>query len=198
MSSDSESDGDYVPEEPEQLSEEESANEETDLQYENEVTQNNRKRKAFKKTKGKKKIKSKNGIKEMPCLEKSVNVIKESNNAEEDKQREEDLWAKFLEGTDTISKKTTSNESSIKKKEDKEVNKDNIKKIEEAADTTTCLSKPANTQQTSKETKIFEFAGEKIVVENNVIKEKIKVDSPVTGNLKDTSLFSYYAPDSEN
>lgn len=173
MSSGSESDEDYVPEAPEQLSEEESANEETELQYENEVSeQKAKKRKATEQTNIKKKLKAKNGCTGVSQEDKIEEAVDEVKNPEEDKKREEDLWAKFLEGTDTQSKLTT-NETSLKKDEIRPLNN---KTNEDSKDI------KQNNDAKTKEAKIFEFAGEKIVVENNVIKGKLSADSPITGN----------------
>ncbi|KOB68307.1 putative GTP-binding protein, partial [Operophtera brumata] len=73
----SESDDDYVPDEnPVQLSEEESADDETEKQFENEVEQKT-KRKAV------------------------AEESKEELDPEDQKKKEDDLWAMFLDGTDT-------------------------------------------------------------------------------------------------
>lgn len=176
MSSGSESDEDYVPGEPEKLSEEESADEETDLQFEKELEHTRNKRIATQSAKGKKKRKIKDGVKEVindTKEEPNENLVQ--SNPEEEKKREEDLWAKFLEGTDTKPKPVTKESNTqpldkvneIKKEDDGE----NIKKKLDDKD---------------KEKRIFEFAGETIVVENNTIKEKIK-----TPETADTGIYLY-------
>lgn len=160
MSSGSESDEDYVPKEPDQLSEEESADDETEAQYENEVEQKTKKRKAVQ-TNTKKKKKIANDDKEES---KEKEIIQEETKPEEEKKREDDLWAMFLEGTDTKPKstnnKTETQPTKVITKFDNTLPSKNTK-------TTTESDK-------EKERRIFEFAGETIVVENNVIKEKIK------------------------
>ncbi|CAK1545003.1 unnamed protein product [Leptosia nina] len=159
MSSGSESDDDYVPAEPEKVSEEESADEETEKQYENEVE--NRKRKGLPPRKGKKKLKTKNAT----PLEEAVEVNKEcAKDPEDEKKREEDLWEKFLEGTDSKPKQKTEETTVIpNKKDERDSDKDKTK-----------LNKPVTESDKDRERRIFEFAGETIVVENNVIKEKVK------------------------
>lgn len=160
MSSGSESDEEYVPGEPEQVSEEESADEETNQQYEKELEHKTRKRKAAEETKNKNKIRIR-----VPdvVVEKKVEekVPEQTLGAEEEKKREDDLWAKFLDGTDT---KPKPKETLIQTDKPIPVHSKDIAK---------------NTKQTKeddkeREKRIFEFAGETIVVENNVIKEKIK------------------------
>lgn len=79
----------------------------------------------------------------------------------------------FLDGTDTkpkakVEPATPKLESAVKEP---------IKPAENGKTNTKVDAK-------SKETKIFEFAGETIVVENNVIKEKIKTsESKASGNI---------------
>lgn len=162
MSSGSESDEDYVPGEPEKLSEEESADEETDLQFEKELEHTRNKRIATQSAKGKKKRKIKDGVKEVinnTKEEPNENLVQ--SNPEEEKKREEDLWAKFLEGTDTKPKPVT-----------KELNTQPLDKVNEIKkdDDGENIKQKLN----DKEKRIFEFAGETIVVENNTIKDKIK------------------------
>ncbi|KAJ2943711.1 hypothetical protein O0L34_g16824 [Tuta absoluta] len=169
MSSGSDSDEEFVPGEPEQLSEEESADDETDLQFEREQEHKAKKRKAAQETKGKKKRRTRNNAEVDEEEEKAVvEKVPVQLDPEEEKKHEEDLWAKFLEGTD----------SKPKPKEPS--------KIEPAKPTT--QEKPATStvqqnkeDEKARERRIFEFAGETIVVENDVIKEKIKTDgvSPV-------------------
>ncbi|CAG4949978.1 unnamed protein product [Colias eurytheme] len=160
MSSGSESDDDYVPEEPEKVSEEESADEETEQQFENEVETKTKKRKSKQQSAPKKKIKKDEVTEETkePEPEKQGTA-----DPEEEKKREEDLWAKFLEGTDSKPKPKTQEIISQPVKGDT-VNIANKKKIEPPK---------ANTDK-DREKRIFEFAGETIVVENNVIKERVK------------------------
>ncbi|KPI97291.1 Craniofacial development protein 1 [Papilio xuthus] len=165
MSSGSESDEDYVPKEAEQLSEEESADDQTEAQYENEVDQKTKKRKAVQK-KSKKKKKISNGDKVESKEENET--VKDETKPEDEKKREDDLWAMFLEGTDT--KPKSANSSKTEKQPTKTVTK---------CDTLPTKITSTNTKTSSetdkeKERRIFEFAGETIVVENNVIKEKIK------------------------
>lgn len=182
MSSGSDSDEDYVPGEPEKVSEEESADEQTDLQYEKELDHNTKKRKSKLLAKSKKKIKTKNGTNEIVSDETEGKDDEPPKlNPEEDKKKEDDLWAKFLEGTDTILKpKVTESNNTTKPIENnqKESSNNTINKnIKEKED------------DKEREKRIFEFAGETIVVENNVIKEKIKTsDNKATGK-----LFIYYA-----
>ncbi|XP_068618748.1 uncharacterized protein Ns2 [Battus philenor] len=170
MSSGSESDEDYVPKEPELLSEEESAEEETEAQYENEVEQKNNKRKSVQK-KCKKKKKLSHSIQEMN-EEKEVVKVEDKKIAEDEKKREDDLWAMFLEGTET---KTKSSKSEVPIQEtkstagcDKTISVKSISSPENF--------KPNTNSDKERERRIFEFAGETIVVENNVIKEKIKTN----------------------
>nr|XP_021192857.2 uncharacterized protein LOC110378076 [Helicoverpa armigera] len=172
MSSGSESDEDYVPGEPEKVSEEESANEETDLQFEKELEQKAKKRKNVTETKGTKKRKTRNGEQEKEgSPAKEIEESEPVQNPEEEKKKEDDLWAKFLEGTDTKPKPTSTVTSTSVNTPTKPV-----------------VSKPevptakSNDDQ-AREKRIFEFAGETIVVENNTIKERIKTaDSPATGS----------------
>ncbi|CAD0200905.1 unnamed protein product [Chrysodeixis includens] len=173
MSSGSESDEDYVPGEPEKLSEEESADEATDQQYENELEQKAKKRKIVNESKGKKKRKTKDPVKE-PEVEspEKEEVSEEVINPEEEKKKEDDLWAKFLEGTDSKPKATSTVTSSAT---NTIVNKETVKKDE-----------PKKNDDQAREKRIFEFAGETIVVENNKIKEKIKTaDSPLAASAVD-------------
>lgn len=170
-SSGSESDEDYVPGEPEVVSEEESANEETDLQFSKEQEQKTKKRKKDKETKGTKKRKTTNGESEDDEPPEKAEEIEEIVNPEEQKKKEDDLWALFLEGTDSKAKPTsTVTSSSIDTKpvvSNTEIAKKDVPKSDDQA----------------REKRIFEFAGETIVVENNTIKEKIKTaDSPAIGN----------------
>ncbi|XP_075979165.1 yeti [Anticarsia gemmatalis] len=179
MSSGSESDDDYVPGEPEQLSEEESANEETDQQYEKEVELKVKKRKVEQESKGKKKRKTRNGVTEIrsESPEEQPEEIQAPLNPEEEKKKEDDLWAKFLEGTDTkpkpAAKQTT---ATVEPSKPVAVKADPPKKQTPADD------------NKAREQRIFEFAGETIVVENNKIKEKIKTaESPATGSSEGSS-----------
>lgn len=168
MSSDSECDEDYVPGEPEQVSEEGSADEETDLQYEKELEHKSKKRKSLQDTKGKKKRKTRNGGKERDPAEEvkeTKEVIEETFDPEEEKKRSDDLWAKFLEGTDKPPHKAPVKATSTTTEPVKSV--DNSK-------TAAKTNKQNSDEAKAREKRIFEFAGETIVVENNVIKEKIK------------------------
>ncbi|XP_034831172.1 uncharacterized protein Ns2 [Maniola hyperantus] len=165
MSSGSESDDDYMPEEPVQVSEEESADDETNLEYEKEVEHKAKKRKSEQPSEGKKKLKTRNSIKYIQNKEEvtSEEVELAAQIPEEDKKREDDLWAKFLEGTDTKPKCKKSEPSpmlTIKSDSDVEPTQANVSKDKE--------------DDKEREKRIFEFAGETIVVENNMIKEKIK------------------------
>lgn len=171
MSSGSESDEDYVPGEPEQLSEEGSADEETEQQYEQEVDQNIKKRKLAKESATKKKQKTGNRVKDIePKSPETVGEIEAPVNLEEEKKKEDDLWAKFLEGTDTKPK-------SVVKQNDSNIDESKSVKKEEAPKKFAASSN----DDKAREQRIFEFAGETIVVENNKIKEKIKTaDSPAT------------------
>lgn len=175
MSSGSDSDEEYVPKEPEQLSEEGSADEETDLQYEKELEHKSMKRKAVTATKGKKKRRTRNGATETePELEENKDEPAIVTNPEEEKKREEDLWAKFLEGTDTKPKSAPK----------ETVSNSNIQAATSTPDANKSTKEVKSDDAKERERRIFEFAGETIVVENNVIKEKIKTaDSPATGNL---------------
>lgn len=170
-SSGSESDEDYVPGEPEKVSEEESANEETDLQFEKELDQKAKKRKVVKQTKGAKKRRTRTGGTEEEKSPVKAEETEEIANPEEQKKKEDDLWAMFLEGTDSKPKPTsTVTSSSIN------ASKPVLSKTE-----TPKKDVPESDDQ-AREKRIFEFAGETIVVENNRIKEKIKTaDSPATG-----------------
>lgn len=184
MSSGSESDEDYVPGEPEQVSEEGSADEETDLQYEQELEHKSKKRKANKQVnEGKrKKVKTRKANKETVTEEDvNVEVLKEVIDPEEQKKREEDLWAKFLDGTDTKPKSTSKQITSIASQPAKtntnntDINEKKPKDYKESKD-----------DEKARERRIFEFAGETIVVENNVIKEKIKTpEVPTTASKLD-------------
>ncbi|XP_060802576.1 uncharacterized protein LOC106135185 [Amyelois transitella] len=175
MSSGSDSDEDFIPGEPEQVSEEGSADEETDLQYERELEHKSKKRKAVPESKGKKKLRTRNSIKEKSPEPEEKPKKEEIVDPEEEKKREEDLWAKFLEGTDTKPKAAPKTLMTASAKppviEDTKKNKETAKEKE----------KPEEDDK-ARERRIFEFAGETIVVENNVIKEKIKTaESPGTG-----------------
>lgn len=180
MSSGSESDEEFVPGEPEQLSEEDSADEETNLQYEKELEHKTKKRKSTEETMATKKRHTRNGVKEIELeqVEEKEEVSGKPLDPVEEKKREEDLWAMFLEGTDTKPKPAA-----------KETNSSEPVKPTAVADTS--QEKPLTKHTTDKkseddkarERRIFEFAGETIVVENNVIKERIKTaDSPAAGN----------------
>lgn len=168
MSSGSESDGEYVPGEPEQVSEEESADEETDQQYEKELEHKTQKRKAKEETKGKNK-RFRNRVLDEEKVEK--NLPEPPLDAEKEKKREDDLWAKFLEGTDT-------------KPKPKETSLQIDKSIPVHSKDTAKNAKQTKEDNKERERRIFEFAGETIVVEKNVIKEKIKAaESPVPGKI---------------
>lgn len=162
MSSGSESDDEYVPGEPEQVSEEESADEETDQQFEKELEHKTKKRKAAEEIKGKKKRKTRNGVPDNVVEKKVEEKLPEPEiDSVEEKKREDDLWAKFLDGTDT---KPKAKELTSQPEKPVPIDSKDI---------------PKNTKQTKddekeRERRIFEFAGETIVVEDNVIKEKIK------------------------
>ncbi|XP_046968546.1 nucleolar GTP-binding protein 2 [Vanessa cardui] len=162
MSSGSESDDDYVPGEPEKVSEEESADDETDLQFEKELEHKTNKRKSAKSSKGKKK-KVKKCVDEV--FSDSNEEVEEKNvimgDPEEEKKRQDDLWAKFLEGTDTKPKSATK-ELNDTKVVVKNIEPKKEEKVQETGD------------EKERERRIFEFAGETIVVENDTIKEKIK------------------------
>lgn len=181
MSSGSDSDEDFVPGEPEQLSEEGSADEETDLQYEKELEHKVKKRKTVQESKGTKRRRTRNGGKESEP-EREVKQVEpeEALDPAEEKKREEDLWAKFLEGTDKP--KTTTKAASTHVEPAKAVVKDTP---------ATNTVKQNKDESDAREKRIFEFAGETIVVENNVIKEKIKtVEAPSSGSLHIT-IFLY-------
>ncbi|GBP18998.1 Craniofacial development protein 1 [Eumeta japonica] len=167
MSSGSESDEDYTPGEPEKLSEEESADEETDIQYEKELEQKMTKRKARNTSKTKKKRRADDVVVEVNKKKLHVEESEKCLGPEDEKKREDDLWAKFLEGTDTIPK--TISKQNNTDNFDAELNT----KIKE---TNTPMTTQNKVDKESREQRIFEFAGETIVVENNVIKEKIKTD----------------------
>ncbi|XP_047516772.1 nucleolar GTP-binding protein 2 isoform X2 [Pieris napi] len=170
MSSESESDDDYVPVEQEKLSEEESADEETEQQYDNEVETVKKKRKRAppsKRNKRSKVIEQKSDD-ETTVLE--TNIVK----PEEEKKREEDLWAQFLEGTDSKPKSKT---EEIVTQPEKVVQKDIESK---KSDTSSSQS------DNEREKRIFEFAGETIVVENNVIKERVKTAEKPASVLNDS------------
>ncbi|XP_063828249.1 nucleolar GTP-binding protein 2 [Ostrinia nubilalis] len=175
MSSGSESDDDYVPGEPEQLSEEESADDETDLQYEKEVEHKAKKRKTAAAAKTTKKRKTRNGTKE-PTPEPEEKKVEQPEQIDpvDEKKKEDDLWAKFLEGTDS-KPKPTANVSST--------NNETVKPVVDKAKPET---KVENTNDDkAREKLIFEFAGETIVVENNVIKEKIKTaEAPASAKIQ--------------
>lgn len=169
MSSGSESDDDYVPGEPEQVSEEDSADQETDLQYNKEQEHKAKKRKAAQEINGTKKSKTKNSVKET-VIEKEEVEDPGLDDPVEDKKREDDLWAMFLDGTDS---KPKAKETKVIEPVKPEVSKDKIETKE---------VKKNSEDDKARERRIFEFAGETIVVENNVIKEKIKTaESPATG-----------------
>ncbi|XP_023946672.2 uncharacterized protein LOC112052020 [Bicyclus anynana] len=173
MSSGSESDDDYVPEEPGPLSEEESADEETNIEYEKEVEHKTKKRKSAQLTKGKKKLKTKNGIKEILKTEEEVIEKEEpaTQDSEEEKKRVDDLWSKFLEGTDTKPKpKISESNASQATKSSNDV-------LESAKATVSTKNKEDDKER---EKRIFEFAGETVVVENNMIKERIKTGESAT------------------
>ncbi|CAH2217192.1 jg2774 [Pararge aegeria aegeria] len=165
MSSGSESDDDYVPEEPAQVSEEESADEETNIEYEKEVEHKTKKRKSVQLSNGKKKIKTRNGVSEIQTKEKvePESLELEAQIPEEDKKREDDLWSKFLEGTDTKPKSTITESNTVKPAQ----SSTNIPEAKK-------LSAKEKEDDKERERRIFEFAGETVVVENNVIKERIK------------------------
>lgn len=164
MSSGSESDDDYVPGVPEQLSEEESADDETEHQYEKEQEQKatKRKLKSEKVTKKKRKLR-KDVDEEVKECEDNKESAAAPIKPEEEKKYEEDLWAKFLEGTDTKPKNKANDLSTPKPAQQTEI----------------ITSKtPANVDdEKSREKRIFEFAGEKIVVENNEIAETLPANS---------------------
>lgn len=176
MSSGSESDEDFVPGEPEQLSEEESADEETDQQFETELKEKATKRKlaADKKTKKKRRVSKKKAI----ILEPKEEEEKEPEpqlNPEEEKKKEDDLWAKFLDGTDTKTKSPLTNHVTS-----------NTTASSVNSNNTTPIQKNVNkgNDEKEREKRIFEFAGETIVVENNVIKEKIPSKSTNSSGIK--------------
>lgn len=165
MSSGSESDEDYVPKEPEQVSEEESGDEEIGEHSQSEIQQKGKKRKAVPK-KGKRK-KVLNSDKDLSEKKEQVEKIEEIKDPEEEKKREEDLWAKFLEGTDTKPKPNTTNSHT-----DMPLSKSTLE-TNKSAPLIKAVNKNIENDK-EREKRIFEFAGETIVVEDNVIKEKIK------------------------
>ncbi|XP_028167818.1 nucleolar GTP-binding protein 2 [Ostrinia furnacalis] len=175
MSSGSESDDDYVPGEPEQLSEEESADDETDLQYEKEVEHKAKKRKTAAAAKTTKKRKTRNGTKE-PTPEPEEKKVEQPEQIDpvDEKKKEDDLWAKFLEGTDSKPKPTAN------------VSSTNNEPVKPVVDKVKPETKVENTNDDkAREKRIFEFAGETIVVENNVIKEKIKTaEAPASAKIQ--------------
>ncbi|KAM3966220.1 craniofacial development protein 1-like [Aphomia sociella] len=181
MSSGSESDEDYVPGEPEQLSEEGSADEETELQYEKELEHKTKKRKAANLACKSKKKKTKNVIKEtVREVEEKDEVTEEIVDPEEQKKKEEDLWAMFLDGTDNKPKTTPKQNTSITSKPTKPI-VNNV--VDNKVKATSRESKESNEDDKARERRIFEFAGETIVVENNVIKEKVKTsESPASAS----------------
>lgn len=166
MSSGSESDDEYVPGEPEQVSEEDSADEETDIQFEKEQEQKATKRKVTTEKKGKKRQKTTRAARAATPEEEEVEEEKEELAPEEQKKREEDLWAMFLDGTDTV-KKPAPKETNVPKEPTKPT-------VDEKKDKVNVTSSKPEEDAKAKERRIFEFAGETIVVEDNVIKEKIK------------------------
>ncbi|CAH2039497.1 unnamed protein product, partial [Iphiclides podalirius] len=162
MSSGSESDEDYVPKEPEQVSEEESVDEETDEQSQDEKQQRSKKRKSVQKRGKRKKVS--NDETEVKEIKEPMGIVELARDPEEEKKREEDLWAKFLEGTDTKPKSTSPNTCAQPPKCSLDCNK--------ALFGNSAKKDVGNEKE--RERRIFEFAGETIVVENNVIKEKLK------------------------
>ncbi|XP_011564122.3 nucleolar GTP-binding protein 2 [Plutella xylostella] len=166
MSSGSESDDEYVPGEPEQVSEEDSADEETDIQFEKEQEQKATKRKVTTEKKGKKRQKTTRAARAATPEEEEVEEEKEELAPEEQKKREEDLWAMFLDGTDTV-KKPAPKETNVPKEPAKPT-------VDGKKDKVNVTSSKSEEDAKAKERRIFEFAGETIVVEDNVIKEKIK------------------------
>ncbi|CAH0398817.1 unnamed protein product [Chilo suppressalis] len=177
MSSGSESDEEYVPGVPEQVSEEDSADEETDLQFEKELEHKTKKRKSDVATNGRSKKRTRNS-----CIKtnqepetKEEKQPEEPGNPEDEKKREDDLWAMFLEGTDTKPKPAQKLEN--KANDQTKTSLDNIKE-KSVADKN---DKKSIDDSKDRERRIFEFAGETIVVENDVIKEKIKTsEKPAT------------------
>ncbi|VVD03208.1 unnamed protein product [Leptidea sinapis] len=87
---------------------------------------------------------------------------KEPVKPEEEKKREDDLWAKFLEGTD----------SKPKPKVEEPVSSTKLSDGDKKGDSK--VTKQDSNSEKEREKRIFEFAGETIIVENNVIKDKIK------------------------
>ncbi|XP_073947052.1 yeti [Choristoneura fumiferana] len=170
MSSDSESDEEFVPGEPEQLSEEDSADEETDLQFEKEQEHKTKKRKAVQDKDGTKKRRTRNSIKE-PTPEPEPKEPEPKLDPEESKKREDDLWAMFLDGTDTKPKAAPKETPTVAQ---------TVKLVEKPKIPT----KTNNDDGKAREKRIFEFAGETIVVENNIIKEKIKTAETIATGSK--------------
>ncbi|XP_063363666.1 uncharacterized protein LOC134652413 [Cydia amplana] len=172
MSSGSDSDEEYVPGEPEQVSEEGSADEETDIQYEKEQEIKTKKRKAAQESNSKKKRRTRNTVKE-PTPEPEEKEPETNLDPVEEKKREEDLWAKFLAGTGSASK-TPAKETSVKAGKSETPNKVAETKPQAKASS-------IQDEIKAREQRIFQFAGETIVVENNIIKEKIKTaEAPAT------------------
>ncbi|XP_063535231.1 craniofacial development protein 1 [Cydia strobilella] len=173
MSSESDSDEEFVPGEPEQVSEEGSADEETDLQYEKEQEIKTKKRKAAQESNSNNKRRTRNAVKE-PTPEPEEKKPETNLDPVEEKKREEDLWAKFLAGTGSASK-APAKETPVKQAEKSEI----PNKVAEPK----AQAKTNSIQDDIKarEQRIFQFAGETIVVENNIIKEKIKTaEAPAT------------------
>lgn len=163
MSSGSESDEEYVPGEPEKLSEVDSADEETEKQYAAEQEVKAKKRKLAAEA-GNAKLRvrgTRAGVAEVPepIEEKEEEVALDP---EEEKKKDDDLWAKFLEGTDTKPKKN----NIVNVTQAKTQGKIDDKPKEKTSDSV----KKANEER---ERRIFEFAGETVVVEDNIIKETI-------------------------
>nr|XP_032520818.1 nucleolar GTP-binding protein 2 [Danaus plexippus plexippus] len=168
MSSDSESDELYVPGESElkrqtELSEEESGNE-SDEQPDGEETPKSKKRKSKQPVRGRKKIKAKSITEISNDEHNEKDDEKDSLDPEEIKKREDEVWAKFLGKP----------KEDLPAKESKEIN---VTKPETILPPKNNISVKNDTKQDGeREKRIFEFAGETIVVENNVIKEKIKTE----------------------
>lgn len=83
---------------------------------------------------------------------------------EEQKKKDDDLWAMFLDGTDT-------------KPKPKQPTKESPKPV---AISKAVVQEAKKNDVNDREKRIFEFAGETIVVEHNMIKEKIKNDANAT------------------
>ncbi|CAG9561326.1 unnamed protein product [Danaus chrysippus] len=167
MSSDSESDELYVPGESElkrqtELSEEESGNE-SEEQPDGEETPKSKKRKSKQPVRGRKKIKAKSNTEISNDEQNEKDGEKDLLDPEEIKKREDEVWAKFL-GTP---------KEDLPAKESKETK---LTKPETVLPPKNNTSPKNETKDDEREKRIFEFAGETIVVENNVIKEKIKTD----------------------